>query len=85
MKVPTIPYRVTRSVAALAVLGVLAGCVSPPPQVTRTTTTERCTLEQPAPVVSTTNTTIQRIQTRRHGVSHDRPSDHGRGRYVIPS
>lgn len=63
MNVPAIRYRVARSVTALTVLGALAGCVAPPPQVTRTTTTEQFTLEQPAPVVSTTTTTIQRTQT----------------------
>ncbi len=63
MNARTVRYWITRSTAGLACLGVLAGCVAPPPQVTRTTTTEQFTLEQPAPAVSTTTTTIQRTQS----------------------
>lgn len=59
----TIRNWVTGSVTGLACIAALSGCVAPPPQVTRTTTTEQFTLEQPSPAVSTTTTTIQRTQS----------------------
>ena len=63
MNATTAKYRLTRSVLAMVSIAALAGCIAPAPQVTRTTPTEQFTLEQPAPVVSSTTTTIQRSQT----------------------
>ena len=63
MNATTAKYRLTRRVLAMVSIAALAGCIAPAPQFTRTTTTEQFTLEQPAPVVSSTTTTIQRSQT----------------------
>lgn len=48
--------------ALLAGTAVLAGCGSPRPEVTRTSSTEQTTTTTPPPVVSTTTTTTQRVQ-----------------------